>query len=138
MLAYGYKDMGLSQCTLFIYDNIYPDQQGSTTLDFTHDILQATEVFPSLNRGPLRGFFCDDYQPAPPPPAVGLVRGMSTSRARASMTDTLVCEYAAQNLGFGTSPPISRRKLDLPPQLVGRHTTPPSSTLGHRGTGRYT
>ena len=138
VLAYGYKDMGPSQCTMFLYDNIYPDSQGSTTLDFTHDILQAVEVFPHVNRGDLRGFFCDDYQPAPPPRAVGLVQGIATSRARVSLKDTLVCEYEAQNLGFGISPPISLWvKVDLPPQPVGPHAPPPvGHPLGHRGTDR--
>ena len=55
-----------------------------------------------------------------PPPAVGLVQGISISRARASLTDAILCDYAVQNLGYGTAPPLRLWvERDLPPQPVG-------------------
>jgi hypothetical protein len=136
VLVYGYKDAGPAQCGMFYYDNNHPGYEAATFLDFTHDELRASEVFRSDHRGPLKGFFCDDYQPARPPVAVGLVEGISASRARASVADAIEFDYAVQNLGYGIAPPIRLwvRRV-LPPQPLAPHTPIVHPPVVHRPGG---
>lgn len=67
VLAYGYDDPDDGTGTIFIYDMNCPDNENTIRLDFRGEILQAEESCPSTPRGPLRGFFCNNYDPAPPP-----------------------------------------------------------------------
>ncbi|MEN9935169.1 MAG: hypothetical protein RLZZ387_1748 [Chloroflexota bacterium] len=67
ILAYGYDDPGGGTGTIFVYDMNCPDRENSITLDFRGAILQARETCADARRGPLRGFFCNVYEPANPP-----------------------------------------------------------------------
>jgi hypothetical protein len=67
ILSYGYEDAGDGTGTIFVYDMNCPDKENSLRLDFHGAVLQAQETCADERRGPLRGFFCNDYRPAEPP-----------------------------------------------------------------------
>lgn len=67
VLAYGYDDPGDGTSTIYIYDMNCPDKEHTLKLDFRHDVLLAEESCADASRGPLRGFFCNDYTIVAPP-----------------------------------------------------------------------
>ncbi len=52
--------------TIYVYDMNHPGAGRKITVDFHGPALVATEEFPDEKRGPLRGFFCEDYTQAQP------------------------------------------------------------------------
>lgn len=67
VLAYGYDDPGDGTATMYIYDMNCPDRENTIRCDFRGFALQAEESCPSAPRGPLRGFFCNQYELTQPP-----------------------------------------------------------------------
>lgn len=67
VLAYGYEDPGDSMGTIFVYDMNCPTGEQSIKLDLRGEMLQAQESCADPNRGPLRGFFCNNYASVTPP-----------------------------------------------------------------------
>jgi hypothetical protein len=67
VLAYGYDDPDEGTATMFVYDMNCPGKENNIVLDFRGSVLQAKETCPDERRGPLRGFFCNEYRPAEPP-----------------------------------------------------------------------
>jgi hypothetical protein len=67
VLAIGAEDHGDGTGVVYIYDSNGPGREHTLRLDFRGELLQAEESCPSPERGPLRGFFCEHYAPAPPP-----------------------------------------------------------------------
>lgn len=68
VLAYGYEDPDSGTATIFLYDMNCPGAEQKLELDLRGDHLRAKESCASQARGPLRGFFCEAYQPDKPPP----------------------------------------------------------------------
>lgn len=66
VLAIGYDDGGDGKGKIYVYDMNCPGGEQTIHLDFTGEALGAEETCPG-GRGPLRGFFCETYRPAPPP-----------------------------------------------------------------------
>lgn len=67
VLAYGYDDPGDGTGTIFIYDMNCPTGEQTLKLDFRGEFLQAQESCADPSRGPLRGFFCNNYTSTIPP-----------------------------------------------------------------------
>lgn len=67
VLAYGYEEPAAGRGVIYLYDMNCPDTETTIALDFTQNVLQAQESCANAKRGPLRGFFCNIYQPAEPP-----------------------------------------------------------------------
>lgn len=67
VLAYGYDEPSDGKGVIYVYDMNCPDHETTIALDFTQTVLEAQESCPNTARGPLRGFFCNIYQPAEPP-----------------------------------------------------------------------
>jgi hypothetical protein len=67
VLAYGYADPDDGTATMFVYDMNCPGKENRIVLDFRASLLQARETCPDARRGPLRGFFCNEYEPTVPP-----------------------------------------------------------------------
>lgn len=67
VLAIGVDDPGDGTGTIYLYDSNGPGREQTIMVDFRGPVLQAVESCPSPDRGPLRGFFCEHYSPAPPP-----------------------------------------------------------------------
>ena len=66
VLACGYDDDGGGRGTIYLYDMNCPGAEQTIRLDFTGESLLAEESCPGA-RGPLQGFFCEDYSLVQPP-----------------------------------------------------------------------
>ena len=67
VLAYGYEDPGDGTGRIYVYDMNCPDAERKIKIDMRGRALLAVEDCASTTRGPLQGFFCEDYKPAQPP-----------------------------------------------------------------------
>lgn len=67
VLAYDYADTGDGTGTIFLYDMNCPGGEQTIKLNFRGPALAAEESCASAPRGPLHGFFCNEYKPVVPP-----------------------------------------------------------------------
>ncbi|MBX0329069.1 hypothetical protein K2Z83_15425 [Oscillochloris sp. ZM17-4] len=67
VLATGYDDHGDGTGVIYVYDMNSPGKEQTITIDTRFGQLAAVESVPNAERGPLRAFFCERYEPAPPP-----------------------------------------------------------------------
>jgi hypothetical protein len=67
VLAYGYEDSGDGIGCIYVYDMNCPGAERKIEIDMRGDTLLAFEDCASPTRGPLQGFFCEDYSPVSPP-----------------------------------------------------------------------
>lgn len=66
VLAYGYDRTGERSGTIFVYDSNCPGAEQTITVDFSNEVLLATETCSRANN-PLRAFFCESYVFEAPP-----------------------------------------------------------------------
>lgn len=71
VLAYGYDDGGDGTGMIYVYDMNGPDREQTIELDMRGRQLEARESCANPQRGPLRGFFCEVYDPVQPPVLTG-------------------------------------------------------------------
>jgi hypothetical protein len=108
ILAYGYEDNGTGSGAIWVYDNLWPDEEIRVDLDFSGSQLVASSPHePDTKRGPLQGFFCEDYSFARPPVAVGLVAGLGMDPSTcAGIDESVELTFTVENVGYHRSPAI--------------------------------
>lgn len=86
VLAIGADTPGDGTGVIYVYDSNCPGAEQTIRLDLRGEVVEALESCPSPERGPLRGFFCEHYAPAPPPDLTRGVRPAPPSGPRAPAT----------------------------------------------------
>jgi hypothetical protein len=71
VLAYGYEDADDETGCIYVYDMNCPGDERKINIDMRGNTLLAVEDCASTTRGPLQGFFCEDYKPVVPPETIG-------------------------------------------------------------------
>ena len=64
VLAIGYDEEDEDHGTIYLYDPNCPGRQSTIRFSFVGTVLAAEESCPGTQ--PLRGFFCEDYEPEEP------------------------------------------------------------------------
>jgi hypothetical protein len=118
VLAIGAEDHGDGTGVVYLYDSNGPGREHTLRLDFRGELLQAEESCPSPERGPLRGFFCEHYAPAPPP---DLPRGSMPKPAAKPVT------RPAASAGQPATRPAANTKKPVVAKRLTKPTTKPAA-----------
>lgn len=97
VLAYGYEGSTSGRFTVWVYDNVSPDEEIALTFDFGA---------PAFGDN-LRGFFVPNYSIKRPPLALGLADSLAINAVPPyALGESVTFSYAIENLGCGTSVPV--------------------------------
>jgi hypothetical protein len=129
VLACGYEESDDEHGTIYTYDMNGPGKEQTITLDFTGGMLQVVESEPHYDRGPLRGFFCEDYGFSDPP-ELGLRYG-----ALQTLTSTTPPFYVVYGGAKYSIPTIGDlQALGFASEWLRQTTTLPGATGPRDGT----
>jgi hypothetical protein len=70
VVAIGYEDDHAGSGTIYLYDMNCPNTEQTIQITFNGETLTMVESCKNDQRGPLQGFFCEQYLPNPIPPII--------------------------------------------------------------------